>query len=183
MALITCPECGREKVSDTATACPDCGYGIKEHFDKIKNDPKNKIEEYVICHVCGLSGRKQTWVSNQCRVCGHNNITTVQLSSDNWRKLVTSDEYITYVQNLSVENIANKDLIESFINSKRKLFAFDKQFKNNTISNKGVSCPYCSSYNVRKIGMTGRLVSTSLFGLGSKKVGKQWHCNNCRSDF
>ena len=27
MALITCPECGKE-VSDKATACPNCGYPI-----------------------------------------------------------------------------------------------------------------------------------------------------------
>ena len=48
MALVTCPECGREKVSDSATACPDCGYGIKEHFDKIKAREaaeRNRIEE------------------------------------------------------------------------------------------------------------------------------------------
>ena len=36
MALIKCPECGKEKVSDTAEACPDCGYGIRVYFDKIK---------------------------------------------------------------------------------------------------------------------------------------------------
>ncbi len=40
MALINCPECGRENVSDSAEACPNCGYGIKAHFDKI-----NKIEK------------------------------------------------------------------------------------------------------------------------------------------
>lgn len=38
MALIKCPECGRENVSDTAKACPGCGYGIKEHFDKIERE-------------------------------------------------------------------------------------------------------------------------------------------------
>ena len=36
MALIKCPECGKENVSDLAAACPSCGYGIKEHFDKIR---------------------------------------------------------------------------------------------------------------------------------------------------
>ena len=35
MALIKCPECGREKVSDTAEMCPDCGYGIKAHFERL----------------------------------------------------------------------------------------------------------------------------------------------------
>ncbi len=34
MALVNCPECGREKVSDTALVCPGCGYAIKEHFSK-----------------------------------------------------------------------------------------------------------------------------------------------------
>lgn len=28
-----------------------------------------------------------------------------------------------------------------------------------------------------------RVVSTGLFGLGSNKVGKQWHCSQCGSDF
>ena len=29
MALIKCPECGRENISSTADACPDCGYSFK----------------------------------------------------------------------------------------------------------------------------------------------------------
>lgn len=33
MALVKCPECGRENVSDTATSCPDCGYNIKAHYN------------------------------------------------------------------------------------------------------------------------------------------------------
>lgn len=36
MALITCPECGREKVSNTAIACPSCGFAIREYFEKIE---------------------------------------------------------------------------------------------------------------------------------------------------
>lgn len=37
MALIKCPECDRENVSDSAESCPNCGYGIKVHFEKNKN--------------------------------------------------------------------------------------------------------------------------------------------------
>lgn len=46
-----------------------------------------------------------------------------------------------------------------------------------------VACPYCHSKDTKKISTTSRVISTSLFGLGSKKLGKQWHCNNCNSDF
>lgn len=38
MALITCPECGKENISDSAATCPSCGYGIKEHFERIEQE-------------------------------------------------------------------------------------------------------------------------------------------------
>lgn len=45
MALIKCPECGRERVSDSAEACPDCGYGIKAHFEKVRQEEERKRKE------------------------------------------------------------------------------------------------------------------------------------------
>lgn len=46
-----------------------------------------------------------------------------------------------------------------------------------------VTCPYCESTNTKKIGIMCRSMSVGLFGLGSNKIGKQWHCNSCKSDF
>lgn len=46
-----------------------------------------------------------------------------------------------------------------------------------------ITCPYCQSTNTKKIGVVRRSASFSMFGFGSSKVGKQWHCNNCKSDF
>ncbi len=34
MALITCPECGKENVSDSAVSCPSCGFPIAKHFSQ-----------------------------------------------------------------------------------------------------------------------------------------------------
>lgn len=45
------------------------------------------------------------------------------------------------------------------------------------------TCSYCGSTNVKKIGLLNRAISTELWGLGSKKIGKQFHCNNCGADF
>ncbi len=50
MALITCPECGRERVSDTTTSCPGCGYNIAEHFKRLQEEEqalKREQEEKV----------------------------------------------------------------------------------------------------------------------------------------
>lgn len=46
-----------------------------------------------------------------------------------------------------------------------------------------IACTYCGSTNVKKIDLLNRAVSTELWGLGSKKIGKQFHCNNCGADF
>lgn len=42
MALIKCPECGRENVSNTAEMCPNCGYGIKLHFEKLEQEKQQE---------------------------------------------------------------------------------------------------------------------------------------------
>lgn len=47
MALITCPECGRERVSSTADACPGCGFGIKKHIES-EQDIDDFVDEKVI---------------------------------------------------------------------------------------------------------------------------------------
>lgn len=54
------------------------------------------------------------------------------------------------------------------------------------ISNKSkhvLHCPYCNSTNVKKITTTSRVVSTAAVGVASNKIGKQWHCNKCKSNF
>ena len=46
-----------------------------------------------------------------------------------------------------------------------------------------ITCPYCKSTNTKKLSSLSRALSAGIFGLGSSKIGKQWHCNSCGSDF
>lgn len=46
-----------------------------------------------------------------------------------------------------------------------------------------VSCPFCKATSVSKIGTVSRSVSFGIFGFGSSKIGKQWHCNKCGGNF
>ena len=46
-----------------------------------------------------------------------------------------------------------------------------------------VKCPYCGSTNTKKISTLSRMGSFATLGFAGKKIGKQWHCNNCKSDF
>lgn len=46
-----------------------------------------------------------------------------------------------------------------------------------------IFCPYCRSNNTSKISTTSKVVNTAIFGIFGTKRHKQWHCNNCNSDF
>lgn len=46
-----------------------------------------------------------------------------------------------------------------------------------------VKCVYCNSTDVNKISTTSKVVNTALFGIFGTKRHKQWHCNQCNSDF
>ena len=47
-----------------------------------------------------------------------------------------------------------------------------------------VTCPYCQSTDTKKITNTSKAVHTALFGIFSmSRNAKEWHCNNCNSDF
>lgn len=57
------------------------------------------------------------------------------------------------------------------------------QLQQDLASCKRVVCPYCHSTNTEKISTVSRAVSVSLVGAASGKIGKQWHCKNCGSNF
>ena len=57
------------------------------------------------------------------------------------------------------------------------------EYQQKYLAEHNIHCPYCNSTNVTKIGTVNRAVSVGMFGLASKKLGKQWHCNSCGSDF
>ena len=45
-------------------------------------------------------------------------------------------------------------------------------------------CPYCKSYNTKKITTASKVRHTALFGIYAiSRNSKQWHCNTCKSDF
>ena len=74
MALVKCPECGRENVSSTAEACPACGYNLKSHYGRTLGDNKEKRRKklkigcvlgIVILAILGVH-----YVSTRCNYAG-----------------------------------------------------------------------------------------------------------------
>lgn len=57
----------------------------------------------------------------------------------------------------------------------------EDKYKDNNFA---VECPYCHATNAKKITNTSKAVHTAIFGIFSiGRNSKNFHCNNCNSDF
>ena len=157
MALINCPECNKE-ISDKAECCINCGYKL----------PKPKpMSQGVYCPRCLKSSLKLNGQENICSFCHVQEIDSI---------VGTIQEIYHYTEN-HPELKQSPEFSEEAYNKRINYVPVEYGSSNS------VKCPYCKSTNTKKIGVVSRSTSFGLFGFGSSKVGKQWHCNNCGSDF
>lgn len=97
------------------------------------------------------------------------------------RNCPNCNEALDYL--ISMEFNDNQELVREY-SYNGNIIEHKKPIKySNTNSKPSVTCPYCNSTNCKKLGAISRGVSFGLFGFGSGKIGKQWHCNDCKSDF
>ena len=58
-----------------------------------------------------------------------------------------------------------------------------KQIASTKLNSHIPHCPTCSSTNIKKISGLSKAGSVFLWGVFSRKVHKQWHCNSCGSEW
>ena len=91
-----------------------------------------------------------------------------------WAEL--KNQYGTEETNFILKNKEKNE--REIIQEKYKQKMEEQKYRNNA------ECPYCHSKNTKKISGFSKAGSVALFGLFARgKVGKQWHCNQCTSDF
>ena len=64
MALVKCPECGKENISEYALSCPECGFTIAKYFEELKEAEKNLVD----CPECGKENISK--LLEECPECG-----------------------------------------------------------------------------------------------------------------
>lgn len=70
MALINCPECGKQ-ISDKAKTCIFCGYPIQEYMEEQKQ-AEQKHDIPIRDDICPQCGNEISPVFRVCRNCGFN---------------------------------------------------------------------------------------------------------------
>lgn len=67
---------------------------------------------------------------------------------------------------------------------RKRIKEFEEYFINNSPPKPKVRCPYCNSFDTKKITATSKAANVFFFGIFAiGKTTKEWHCNNCKSDF
>lgn len=104
------------------------------------------------------------------------------------------EDYLIELKHPGIHERAKKEKYYELV-EKEKYFESLEQYKQikaqqaarkeqqDLASGKRVVCPYCHSANTEKISTMSRAVSVSLVGAASGKIGKQWHCKQCGSNF
>lgn len=170
MALIKCPECGKE-ISDKSNQCIHCGYPLI-----IKNEQKipNCITEidgiqYDYSDILNLINYKQYYdayfrMRKICKLSIKNNMNLLEYMIENYE---APDKY-------NIIEYTKKEEEECF-KSLSKL----ENIKNQQQTTNIPKCPTCGSSNIHKMGVGERTASILGFGILSKKINKTWKCNNC----
>ena len=141
----------------------------------------------IFCENCGWligafpkPGEKET-----CKCCGHE---MYEVPLDDYVFChMTKEQENEYRKTLLGDKQISPEMTQKRIEYEIKRHEdIQKEFAGYAKLNKTtptVKCPYCHSTDTKKIGAGGRLLSTLTFGIASGKMGKQWHCKNCGSDF
>lgn len=147
---------------------------IKYHSEIFKDFPKDFINTLIV-------GYYTTDEDDFCCKI-HPNETTIdsKLSYEEFYILSSISSDYNFMQ--AMENLKEKDIIEFNLKMSQFKSQLGQQSSNSTQDNK-VHCKYCNSTNVKKISGLSKAGSVAMWGIFSKKVHKEWHCNNCGSDF
>ena len=122
---------------------------------------KTKIQ--VLSYRCSKCNFQKDFLSYQeintkCRVCGN------EMTFHNSRNY-NPNESLRAIRNATPQTKEN--IAKQLAQAKKSI----------------VTCPYCQSTKCSRISILGRMVSVEFWGLASNKLGKQWHCNDCGSNF
>lgn len=150
------------------------------------------MEIFYYCDKCGfISDSKE----EMCWCCGNTNYVKIperygvlHWNLDDWdnrdaideeviKKSPNFDQYLFEHRN-EIIKLKNDDMDAIMAHGRAVLEERDKGNRFN------VKCPYCNDTNVKKISGISKGISAGLFGVFALgKISKQWHCNNCGSDF
>ena len=165
-------------------------------YNYLHNDWDVKTEDHILeenkenNEIIQRYKQVQSWSYNN----NPNNPNDKSANRINISFLEQYEDYLVEQKYPGIHERAKRERYQQMIENENRLDAIAQQkqadewrakiqTQQDLASGKRVVCPYCHSTDTEKISTVSRAVSVSLVGAASGKIGKQWHCKNCGSDF
>lgn len=177
MALIKCPECGRD-VSDKSKQCVHCGFPL----DQIKSTENTAYAMYLVDSI----NKNANIILFRILLEEHYNVPKNEANH-----IIV--EYHKGHKPIKILDGVKFENIEYIKKDFEHIGFFVKEEKSNCINDtsnyniEGIKysldslpkCPTCGSTNIEKISVSKKFTSGILFGLFSSNNGKTFHCKSC----
>ncbi len=126
-----------------------------------------------------------SWLDNDCyqcpmKNCGHE-LVNINLSKEEFNVIISISKNIIFLE--SMIDLKEKDPIEYQLKMSQFKSQVEQQQSNKLQNDNTPKCPTCNSTNIKKISGLSKAGSVAMWGLLSRKVHKQWHCNQCGSEW
>lgn len=206
MALVRCPECGKEGVSDSAEMCPECGYNIREHYQKIEEEEilkrieerrlekeKSELDQIKIPDPPGMIDFLAIPIGllpfallcliipQPLNIIGFLFFLILGLYMG-WEQYNDAKKkyHLALTDFKKYQQVVLQEQKARKVQRERE--ALEKQMSKTTYT---PNCPICGSANVQKISVGTRAVKTAVFGtIGAlDDAGKTYICGNCSCKF
>lgn len=154
MALVKCPECNKE-FSEHAECCPNCGCPM--FVIEQQKETEKIMQEPVV---------QEYAAEFKCKKCGSTKFHLITVSPFLCGECSACGGTSSVIRRLT-----------------DKEYAVEKRKMQEERESRMPHCPFCNSTNLKKIGAGSRLLSVGTLGLAGAKMGKTYHCNNCKANF
>ena len=147
-----------------------CQYCYEHGIDKAEGSNR--------CAEC-FNGRFNTEITT-CPICG-NPTKKMEIDVVEFNTILDISGETSFI--LAMDELKQEDPIEFQLKMSQFKTQLQQQNSNTTTVSNTPKCPTCGSTNIKKISGLAKAGSVAMFGILSRKVHKQWHCNNCGSEW
>lgn len=180
-----CPKC-HQNFSNAFDECVYCGSELDDGAfieNNLPSKPKHTTKSiYLKVAYFDLSG-KPVSVELECSNC--KKIFEIDQGLEELFADIASD-YITIKKGAIIKCSCGNVHPFSFITFRNNRLS-EKDDTNKKVSTNETTyiprCPICQSPDIKKISTASKISSVALWGVFSQKAKKQWHCNNCGSEW
>ncbi len=181
MALISCPECGRE-ISDRATACPHCGCPVSAM------PARTAASVNGVLHLNWADRKGHSLRKTTVRIDGteygtmqNADFLDVPLSGGMHRLELYQGKHLLLSEEIEIsaehpeEYVAYKEAMGF---SHAQLKRVEGNFARRSVQSVP-RCPTCGSEKIKKLSATKKALSFEMLGFASGSIGKTFECKNC----